>query len=177
MLKEMPKQSVCAEIGVYKGDLSTRILRIVKPTKLHLIDPWKYESSANYRESVYGGERGASQAKMDSIYEAVLRHFQMQIKTGTVSVHRAASSDASFAFPDGYFDWIYIDGNHQCEFVRNDLENYYPKVKKGGFMTGDDYGECGWWQGGVTKAVDDFVMKGLVEVLQIKNSQFCLRKK
>jgi hypothetical protein len=176
LLKEMPKQSVCAEIGVYKGEFSERILRIVRPQELHLIDPWKYEPSATYREAWFGGEQGASQANMDSIYDGVLRRFQVPIAKGTIAVHRAASLEASFAFPDGYFDWIYIDGNHLYEYVKMDLERYYPKVKHGGYLAGDDYAEGCWWQGGVKRAVDEFVRNGLVELLQIKNSQFWLRK-
>jgi hypothetical protein len=177
LLKEMPKKSVVAEIGVYKGDFSGRIIEIVTPKELHLIDPWKYEPDAPYRNSWYGGTMGVCQANMDSIFDAVVRRFQVQITTGTIRVHRAASVDAGAAFSESYFDWIYIDGNHQYEFVRADLETYYPKVKKGGYLVGDDYGEAGWWQGGVKRAVDEFVSKALVDVLWIKNSQFCLRKK
>ena len=42
-----------------------------------------------------------------------------------------------------YFDWIYIDGNHTYEYVKQDLEGYRPKVKPGGYMAGDDYGTKG----------------------------------
>jgi hypothetical protein len=177
LLEKMPKQSVCAEIGVYKGDFSARIIRIVTPQQLHLIDPWKYERSATYRESFYGGKAGGSQANMDSIFEAVLKRFRRQITTEAVRVHRSNSIDASAAFPDDYFDWIYIDGNHQYEFVKRDLEAYYRKVKKGGYITGDDYGVVGWWQDGVKRAVEDFISKASVEVLQMEGHQFCLRKK
>jgi hypothetical protein len=176
LLMGMPQESIGAEIGVYEGDFAARIMRIVKPKKLHLIDPWKYECSATYRESWYGGEHGVNQAKMDSIHEGVLRRFQTPIRTGIIAVHRSPSLEASVAFPDGYFDWIYIDGNHLYEFVKEDLERYYAKVKRAGYITGDDYAEGGWWQNGVKRAVDEFVRLGLVEVVQIKNGQFCLGK-
>jgi Methyltransferase domain len=177
LLQEMPRQSVCAEIGVYQGDFSARIIRIVTPKLLHLIDPWKYEGAAAYRQSLYGGDKGVSQVNMDSVFDGVVKRFQVQITAGTVRVHRAASVDASAAFCKGYFDWIYVDGNHQYKFVKADLESYFPKVRKRGYMAGDDYGEGGWWQGGVKRAVDEFVAKSLVEVILIKNGQFCLRKK
>jgi methyltransferase family protein len=40
--------------------------------------------------------------------------------------------------PTHYFDWIYVDGDHQYEAVKKGLESYLPKVKPGGFITGDD---------------------------------------
>jgi hypothetical protein len=75
LLKAMPKNSIAAEIGVYKGEFSVRILKIVKPQKLYLIDPWKYEVDEIYQKSLYGGESGKSQENMDKIYETVLQHF------------------------------------------------------------------------------------------------------
>jgi hypothetical protein len=177
LLQQLPRHSTCAEIGVYKGAFSASIIEIVKPTRLHLIDPWRYEGCAEFRESWYGGAQGVNQANMDAIHESVLRRFQIEITSGTVCVHRAGSSEAAVLFPDEYFDWVYIDGNHRYEFVKNDLELYCEKVKRRGYLTGDDYENQGWWQGGVKKAVDEFAAKGSVEVVNIAEGQFALRKK
>jgi spermidine synthase len=45
------------------------------------------------------------------------------------------------------FDAVFIDGNHSYEYVKKDLENYWPKVKSGGIVAlhdvnfeGDRYG-------------------------------------
>ena len=35
-------------------------------------------------------------------------------------------------------DYIYVDGNHEHEYVKKDLKNYWPKVKKGGIFAGND---------------------------------------
>jgi hypothetical protein len=43
LLKLMPKNSICAEIGVWKGEFSKETIRIVRPRMLHLIDPWRYQ--------------------------------------------------------------------------------------------------------------------------------------
>ena len=172
----MPARSVCAEIGVLAGDFSERILTVVQPARLHLVDPWRYESDERYERSVYGGAKGGSQADMDALYAAVCRRFAGPVTAGMVAIHRAASTDAAAGIPDGSLDWVYIDGNHQYEFVKADLETWAPKVRRGGFITGDDYGITGWWEGGVTRAVDEFIAAGRCSAVETFGSQFILRK-
>jgi len=176
LLRRLPRRSVCAEIGVYEGDFSAQILEHVRPRQLHLIDPWRYEGDARYGQAWYGGRVGASQARMDALHAGVLSRFAREIAAGIVVVHRAPSVAAAEGFADDSVDWVYIDGNHLYEFVKADLETYHRKVKKGGFIAGDDYGAEGWWEGGVTKAVDEFRRAGLCETVLIQDRQFLLRK-
>jgi hypothetical protein len=49
--------------------------------------------------------------------------------------------------------------------------------EKRGYITGDDYDNYGLWEGGVKKAVDEYVPRGSVEVIQTTNGQFALIKK
>ena len=162
-------------LDFYKGDFSELILES-EPKKLHLIDPWKFEIDPAYAGSWYGGTLGKSQASMDTIYKSVLSRFRSQIRSGVVEVHRDISAKSCFQFSDNYFDWIYIDGNHKYEFVKMDLEMFLPKVKPHGLVAGDDYDSPGWWQDGVTKAVDEAVAGGRFEKILVKNHQFLLRK-
>ena len=157
LLSLVPRGSVCAEIGVWKGDLSAWILKPVEPVKLHLIDPWRFEPSPEYRRAWYGGSVATSQVDMDRIHDSVVRRFGPEVADGRVEIYRATSMEAAPRFEDGSLDWIYIDGNHRYEFVRDDLEAYERKVKEGGLITGDDYTRPGWWEDGVRRAVDQFV--------------------
>jgi len=100
----------------------------------------------------------------------------MQCEKSSVVMHRGYSSDVVEDFQDGYFDWIYIDGDHQYRFVKQDLNLYYPKVKKGGFVTGDDYGHEGWWDNGVQKAVDEFVVQRKDVHFEVRGGQFIIQK-
>jgi len=92
-------------------------------------------------------------------------------------LNRGFSSDILQNFEDNYFDWIYIDGNHQYEFAKKDFTLGMKKVKVGGFLTGDDYSEGGWWKGGVKKAADELVQLGYLKIIKIKNNQFILKNK
>ena len=177
LLRKMGQGKVCAEIGVFRGDFSERILLISRPTRLHLIDPWKYEPDPSYEKAVYGSGVAKGQPAMDGIFNSVRERFEQEIQVGTVVVHRTASGEAAGNFVDGYFDWIYIDGNHLYEFVMGDLESYAPKVKAGGYIAGDDYGVEGWWKDGVTRAVDEFAARGDYVKKLGSAGQFLLRKR
>lgn len=176
LLRALPRESIGAEIGVFKGAFSARILSVVRPRKFHLIDPWHYETDATYKKSWYGGSGGKDQATQDGIHQSVRDRFAKEIAAGVVTVHRAYSADAAAQFADSYFDWVYIDGNHLYEFVKQDLHAYFPKVKPGGLVCGDDYGVKGWWDHGVTRAVDEFVTTGAVRPIRFHRGQFILRK-
>jgi hypothetical protein len=176
LLQQMPVDSVCAEIGVFKGTFAAAILKIVHPRRLHLIDPWVYQQE--YSESWFGGILGGSQAAMDRLHEKVRRGFRDEIRKGQVVINRGFSVETAAEFPDAYFDWIYIDANHTYDAVKADLCSFLPKVKCNGFITGDNYGYRAdwWWKDGVQRAVDEFVAGGWCALRSIANDQFILVK-
>lgn len=171
LLKKLPKDSICAEIGVLRGDFSARILEVVRPRELHLIDPWHFMPSNQI-----------PQWQMDEWHESVCRRFERERAAGVVTIHREPSIEAGRRFADAYFDWVYIDGDHAYEAVKRDLETYYEKLKPGGYLTGDDYHFAGDWDDGVTIAVDEFIARGICTPMYLKrnsikkHSQFMLRK-
>jgi len=112
---------------------------------------------------------------MDNIFQEVRGRFRSEIQSDRVIIHRAESAEAADLFDDGYFDWVYIDGNHLYEYVLEDLEKYYPKIKSGGKLMGDDYGDEGWWDNGVQKAVDEFTRERSLR-LRTHGNQFIIQK-
>lgn len=165
LLKEIPKGGICAEIGVWKGEFSERILKVARPGQLHLIDPWVFQPGYPNRD--YGGREAKNQSDMDMMYNQVDRRFGNRCE---VTMHRGYSQDVAPVFPNNYFDWVYIDGDHSYEAVKLDLELYSPKVKPGGYITGDDYE----WET-VKRAVDEFVKTNTsVRRKLIKNHQYVL---
>jgi predicted O-methyltransferase YrrM len=65
------------------------------------------------------------------------------------------SSNCVDMFDNESIDFIYIDGNHQYEFVKKDLINYVPKIKEGGIIAGHDYGGNPHTIG-TKRAIDEF---------------------
>lgn len=65
---------------------------------------------------------------------------------------------------DKFFDIIYIDGNHEPEYVMEDAVLSFRKLKEGGIMIFDDYG---WTQRGI-----DGFMRGYYKKIQIIG-EFC----
>ena len=88
--------------------------------------------------------------------------------------------EASKLFNKNYFDFVYIDAGHSYKEVKLDLETWFPKIKKNGFLTGDDYYEPNKFSFtygyGVIKAVDEFVKKNaLEENFYTKGTQFIIQ--
>lgn len=72
------------------------------------------------------------------------------------------SPECSEMFPDKYFDFIHIDADHSYEWVKKDLEAWWPKLRSGGVFSGDDFSlfdslEEGSF--GVVKSVMEFIDK------------------
>jgi hypothetical protein len=67
------------------------------------------------------------------------------------------SQTAHCRFDDGFFDFIFIDANHEYVSVALDLRIWFPKLKTGGVIGGHDYAPNQWGEfPGVKKAVDEF---------------------
>jgi hypothetical protein len=58
-------------------------------------------------------------------------------------------------FGDSSLEWVHLDARHDYESVKADIEAWLPKVKAGGWLTGDDYDEAKW--PGVVKAVGELL--------------------
>jgi predicted O-methyltransferase YrrM len=134
LLESMPRHGRCAEIGVWNGAFSQSILEVTEPRELVLIDPW--ELLAEQDETTWTHKRHKDHSFMKSMREHVGECYGA---LSHVKIRKGFSQDVLASFPDGYFDWIYIDGNHRYEFVRTDLRLAFQKVRAGGVIAGDDF--------------------------------------
>lgn len=169
LLQKMPKGGIAAEIGVWEGKFSEKILEVTAPTALHLIDPWLYQPEFNNT----GFGRKKNETRMDEMFHEVSAKFAGDAR---VNLHRATSQVALGAFADGHFDWVYIDGNHNEPFVGDDLELSRRKVKPGGIIAGDDFN----WQSAIGAPVKTAVQALLLSLgdkatFRLMGNQYMIR--
>lgn len=175
----VPRGGVVIEVGVFDGDFSERIMALNEPRKLHLVDPWYTKDDGTLFDGPtqqFASARAAS-AALESQYLHVTTRFAAEIAAERIEVLRMLSHQAAPRFPDAHFDWIYIDASHFYDDVRIDLEAFWPKLRCGGYIAGDDYDRRGIWAHGVTRAVDEFIATGVPEKIRLHHHQFLLRKR
>ncbi len=150
------KDLIGAEIGVSEGRHALDMMEELHIKKLYLIDPYKayeeyYQSVENIDSTQQALDKRMKEAKK------VLRKYGNKVE-----FIRKFSENATEHIKDESLDFLYIDGNHQYEFVKKDIELYYPKLKKGGIIGGHDYASCPETERqrfGVVKAVNEFFKK------------------
>jgi len=98
-------------------------------TQIHCIDPWS--DYGDYDE--YKGQQ-------DNIYETFRRNLVTNGLEDRVQVHRGFSGDLIPSFTNEFFDIIYIDGNHEPQYILEDAVLAFRKLKPNGYLIFDDYG-------------------------------------
>ena len=162
IIDRLPKdrQIIGVEIGVLNGSTAKKILETLPLVTHIMVDPWEVpDSNSSYAKS--GDENSLKPQKdHDEAYERVVaissRHPDNSI------IHRMYSSEAVELYDDKSLDYVFIDGDHSYEGVRNDIEIWIDKVKPGGWIGGHDYDHPRL--PGVKMAVDEAFMKEDIEL-------------
>jgi len=147
----------CVELGVYEGDHSNEILRVLEPVELYLVDMW-VDTKISGEGFDYGGD---DQEVWDKRYLRVQNRYASH---DNVSVLRMSTEQASEVVPND-LDLVYIDANHEYGAALNDMKKWFPKVRQGGILSGDDY-----YREDVTRAVADFLKDYPQYKLQISDN-------
>ena len=122
-----------AEIGVRYGE-STQVLldTFANIEKYYAIDPF-----VPYEEYQADGFNKILETRGE---EDVYESFKSKFRNYThLEIIRKFSSEAHHLIGEEELDVCFIDGNHEYKYVYDDLKNYYPKIRPGGIICGDDY--------------------------------------
>lgn len=140
-----------AEIGTHLGIFAEKILERWSGRCLHLVDPWQSNMPDYHDDIAVMGDR-------EPHYQAAMT--RLEPFSGRFSVHRKTSAEAAREFADSSLDFAYVDGNHAYEYVRQDVESWWSKIRPGGILAGHDW--TGEWRRNIRRAVLRFaVPRGL----------------
>lgn len=152
------------EIGVFYGVHAIQVSeKLTNPSsKVYCVDPWiDYDDYEEYK------------GKQSKILNTFTENISKCEHNNKFEIHRGFSDDIVPTFPDNYFDIIYVDGNHETEYVYRDGCMSFQKLKKGGYMIFDDYD---WKQTKV--GIDNFLEEytGKIRVISDLHWQLTVQK-
>lgn len=123
------KEIIGVEIGVLGGSGTVAMLSRMPNLTLYAVDPW-------YHFPNKGFEAERDQAYHDNNFKETVKRTK---EFGPRSVVVRATSDEAYNLLQGQFDFVWIDGAHDKENVRSDVQKWKNRIKPGGIIGGHDY--------------------------------------
>lgn len=156
-IKSFPDNSRFVEVGVYLGrslcSLGEIVSRSGKNITIIGIDtcrgsgPEGWRGEDYHQNAVVEGNGTFAGALHKNLLDSGFGDKIVLIISDSVS--------ASKLFSDSSLDWVHLDARHDYASVKADIEAWLPKIKAGGWLSGDDYNEQKWPE--VVKAVRDLL--------------------
>jgi len=115
---------VGCEIGVASGNNALSMLRNLPIKKLYLVDPYIHYD-------------GYSLYDMDDLRKRV--NYRLKEYKNKIIWLKKKSEEIADDIDICSLDFIYIDGNHDYNFVNKDIRMAWEKTKKGGIIGGHDF--------------------------------------
>ena len=152
-----PEGSTFVEVGTYLGrslcSLGEVVERSGKTIRLIGIDTCRGSGLEGPRQKDYHGE---AVAQGGGTFAGALHKNVLDCGYGdSIQLIIADSLAASRLVGDASIDWVHLDARHDYASVKADIQAWLPKVKRGGWLSGDDYDEVKWPE--VVKAVNDLL--------------------
>lgn len=114
------------EVGTYMGESAAMFVLYFE--NVHCVDPWDDEILKATAKA------DPPAARVEEIFDGVAKQLEPRIIK-----HKALSVPFSRLICDESLDFVYIDGDHRADAVRDDISAWLPKVKLGCYIGGHDY--------------------------------------
>jgi len=148
---------IFVEVGVFKGRsaafMATELLNSGKGVNFYAVDHFK--GSPEHGDLT------------DTLLTEAIENLRPVLEAGAVVIMPEPSLKAVTRFEDDVVDFVFIDAAHDYESVKEDIAAWWPKVKSGGVLAGDDY-QPSW--PGVIQAVSEFSEVTGIPYLLIHNT-------
>lgn len=155
--RHFPEGSFFVEVGTYLGRSLCSLVeaseRIGKTFTIIGIDTCRGSGPEGPRQRDY---HGAAVTRGSGTFAGELHKNILDCRYGdAIMLIIADSVNASGIFANASLDWVHLDARHDYESLKNDIEAWLPKVKAGGWLSGDDYDTVKWPE--VVTAVRDLL--------------------
>ena len=149
---------VIVEIGSWMGRSLSYAIPACKffGGKIYAIDTWgEWTISAPDNAPLANSiNETLKNSGSDYFYNCFIDNLKQITGSDCVIPVRKSSVEASKDFSEYSVDLVYIDGSHDYDSVKEDINTWWPKIKMGGYIGGHDFHPG---ITGVYKAVQEFV--------------------
>ncbi len=169
---ENKKINKIIEIGLYRGAFSLPVASYSGVSTIG-VDPYQSYLQKDITDgNVYNIAKTITedQKYLDSVFEYV-QNKAKEYNLNNFAIVRKTSNEAVSDFEDNSIDLLHIDGCHDYQFVKDDINNFYPKISKFGYVIFDDTN----WES-VKKAYDEFVFQNNVKIVKETSNWICIQK-
>ncbi|MGV3523611.1 MAG: class I SAM-dependent methyltransferase [Candidatus Sericytochromatia bacterium] len=141
---QCPQPRLIAEVGTWLGHSAIQAAkyyatRRVREFTLICVDTWLGSTEHWLRPQM--------RKDLDRIqgYPMIYQHFLSNVQLSGLSDYilplpqTSANAARILAHHALLFDWVYLDASHDAQDVQLDLQLYWPLVRPGGFLMGDDW--------------------------------------
>jgi len=141
------------EIGIFKGEFFDFIVNNCSLGSIEGVDLFDGAAAS--------GDQDGNNVIWHNLAQSFTDLTEKYKDVSNVNLYRSDSSTYLESKEDSTYDIIYIDGDHDYEGCKKDLEASFKKIKHGGYIMGHDYGTNfaktkTIWYFGVEKAVNEF---------------------
>lgn len=149
MVETAPFNANFVEVGTWLGKSTNYLTSKIKESKKNInfttIDTFKGTETEWLHKTI------VNQFDGDIFFDFIDNTIQSN-NYGSFNIIKDDSKIVASTFSNSSIDFLMIDAGHHYDEVTDDLNRWYPKVKSGGIISGDDYGVFE----GVTYAANDF---------------------
>jgi len=134
------------EVGTYLGRSLCSLGEIVRDSGKRLsvvgVDTCRGSGVEGLKQKDY--HAGAVAAGGGTFAGTLHRHVIECGLADTITLIVSDSVTASSLFTDQSLDWVHLDASHDRESLTHDINAWLPKVRRGGWLSGDDYDSKRW---------------------------------
>lgn len=152
-----PEGSCFVEVGTYLGRSLCSLGEVVeqsgKSFKVIGVDTCRGSGPEGEQQKDY---HGAAVAAGGGTFAGALHKNVLDCGYGDTTILIISDSvTASRLLGDATLDWVHLDARHDYASLKTDIQAWLPKVKPGGWLSGDDYDEVKWPE--VVRAVGELL--------------------